>query len=169
MMKNKQYKQKKNRAERKQYKNSLGERGAGIYSTYEYTSGMLSGSDNFCDKKDEIPEQKSNEPIEKKTVGARIHDWAKDKAPEIIITIIVIPFIIWIAKSIIDIQKEDAVNKYRLQQIEENISKMSDDIPSKEILRIELENLEEDIEELTSKDLEKRIEDLEESIDEIRS
>lgn len=159
-----EHKRKKSRAERKRYKNSLGERGTGIDSTYEYTSGMLTGSDSFYNRRDEIPKREKDEPVEKKTLFASIHDWIKNNAIETVLTAIIIPIAVWLVVSVIDIQKENAVNEYRLGEIEKDIDNLSNDTPDKESLRLELEDLKESIDDLESKDLEIRIEKLEQSV-----
>ena len=163
-MSNKDHKRKKNRAERKQYKNSLGERGTGIDSTYEYLSGMLSGSDSFFDRRDEIPQQDDNEPVEKKTIFASIRDWIKNNAIETLISIIGISVVTWLVANMIEVQKEQAINEYRLEQIEEDIDNLSNSIPNKESLQIELDNLKESIDDLEAQELENRIEELEQSV-----
>lgn len=164
-MSNKDYKRKKSRAERKKYKNSLGERGTGIDSTYEYTSGMLSGSDSFYNKRDEIPQQEMGEPVEGKSIAACIHDWIRKNAVETFLSVIIIPIAIWLVASVINMQREEAVNEYRIGQIEKEIDKLSDDIPNKESLEMELENIKEEINDLDVEELESRMEKLEQSVD----
>ena len=63
--------------------------------------------------------------------------------------------------SVIDIQKSNAVSEYRIDKMEEQLDSLSGEIPNEDSLRLEINDLKEDINKVNSDDLEKRIDKLE--------
>lgn len=61
----------------------------------------------------------------------------------------------------IDIQKSNAVSEYRIEKMEEKLDSLSEEIPNEDNLRLEINNLKEDVNKLNTTDLEKRIDRLE--------
>lgn len=155
------YRQKKNNKEVKRYKNSLGENREGLDSTYIQDLSMLNGSDSFAYGANKIKGAGKEEPIEKKSFSLVIQDWVKANAIGTVITMILIPLLGWLIVSVIDIQKSNAVSEYRIDKMEEQLDSLSGEIPNEDSLRLEINDLKEDINKVNSDDLEKRIDKLE--------
>lgn len=162
MMAKGKYKQKKSPSAAQRYRNSLGENNIGISETYKSNDSLLTGSDDF--NYDYGSRKDKQEEVASKPLSLVISDWLRENLLSVVITAFLIPFFIWITRSIIDIQKEKAVIEYRIDKLEENVEKMSDDIPNKENIEFELDSLKEDISDINEEELENRIEKLENEV-----
>lgn len=156
------YKQKKSQSDAIKYRNSLGENRVGISETYRSNDSYLVGSDDVSES---YSNESRKEPrVASKPISLILRDWWKDNWLTTIVTIIIIPFFIWIVCSIFEIEKNAAVRDYRIDELEKDISELSDDMPNKEGLEIELNNLKDDLKELNEQELERRINDLEQIV-----
>lgn len=155
------YNKKKSNAQVKQYKSSLGEGKDGIEVTYEQDTSMLRGSDSFLSGSNRIVASKEDEPVAKMPIGLRIKDWLKNNAIEITITVILIPLLFWVLRSIIDIQQARGISEYRIEELESDLKDLSDNVPDKAVIEMEIENLKDCIDDLDTEELEKRIDRIE--------
>lgn len=156
------YKQKKSQSAAQKYRNSLGENYIGISETYKSNDSLLTGSDNF--NYDYGSRRDKQEEIATKPFSLVIKDWLRENLVSIIITAFLIPFIIWVAASIIDIQKGRAVSEYRIDELEKYVENLVDDIPNKENIELELDILKENVSSIDEEELENRIESLENKV-----
>lgn len=156
------YKQKKTQSDAIKYRNSLGENRVGISETYKSNDSYLVGSDDVSESYSN--EYRKEPRVARKPISLLVRDWWKDNWLTTIVTLIIIPFFIWIVCSISEIEKNAAVMDYRIDELEKDISEISDNMPNKESLEIELDNLKDDMKELSDQDLERRINDLEQTV-----
>lgn len=157
------YKQKKSPSDAKRYRNSLGENRIGISETYKSKDTYLVGSDDVLE---DYSNEQSKEPrVARKPISLVLRDWLRDNWISIIVTILIIPFCIWIVHSIFEIEKNAAIRDYRIDELERDISELSDEMPNKESLEIQLDTLKEDMKYIDEQDLERRINDLEQIVD----
>lgn len=152
-MAKRKYRRKKEPIEVKQYKNSLGEKSVGLSETYKAGDSLLTGSDDFSYER----QSREKEKVRRKPFPLVFLDWWKENW----ISAILVSVLSWGAISIIDLQKTKAVYEYRIEEIEKDIEKMSDAIPNKEVLELELKNLKDYIKNLDFDELEDRITELE--------
>lgn len=156
------YKQKKAQSEAQRYRNSLGESYIGISETYRSDDSLLTGSDNFA--YDYGSRKDKKEAIASKPISLVIKDWIRENWVSILVTSFIIPFFIWLASNVIDIQQGRAVSEYRIEELEKDVEKLSDKVPNKEYYELELRDIRESIDSISEEDLEKRIEGLEKEV-----
>lgn len=159
------YREKKSPSEVKEYKNSLGQNGQGLNGTYKIKDSYLAGSDDISSEYDS---RYKDTKIAKKPVSLAIGDWVKDNLASILVTAIIIPFSIWIVVSIFDIHEKQAVYTYRLDQLQSDLEDISESIPNKEVMELEISMLKEDVEELNMDSMDQRISVLEEKVEALK-
>lgn len=166
MASRKEQRRKKTRPEVKYYKNTLGQNEVGMSGTYDTGDSLLTGSDKF--RSGYRAQENSDEPIKAKPWTLVVRDWLKQNWVPVLITAILIPFFIWIAKEAIEIRQEQAVYQYRLEKVDEKLSEVSDSIPDKNVLELRLNELKEDIGQVDVVSLNSRLSVLEQEIENIK-
>lgn len=156
------YKQKKSSSDAKRYRNSLGENTVGISETYKNSDSYLVGSADSPGDVSKIEEKEP--PIGNKPISLILKDWLRDNWITTLITILIIPFSVWIIHSIFEIEKNDALRDYRIVELEKDIAELSDNIPNKESLQLELSILKDEVKDLNDQDFETRINNLEQIV-----
>ncbi len=149
---------KKTSSEANQYKKQVRETTVGLEGTYGQYNPRLIGSDRI--ESDFNPRAEEKIPIKKKAWYLALIDWLKNNWIEAVL----IGAAVWAIGTVIALDKEVAVLTVKLEQLEEDVAKMSDDMPSKEVFEIRINELKEDLEKVDIDDLKEKIYEIEKEI-----
>lgn len=93
-----------------------------------------------------------------------IKDYFKKNGIEIIVTLLVVPLLVWMGGSIIALQSDKKLEEYRISQVEARLNSMEGNYVSKDLLSLQVESLKSEIGNISTAEVDKRIELLEKQI-----
>lgn len=132
----------KSRQEAQNYRYAVNHTSFSPEGTDQPLNDSLRGSDEFYSFQQEDEKNVASVPTPKRI---QLGHWIKENTWEILIGIILVGILTWLCTSTIELKVKTAENAIRLEQIKEKLDGIDSETVSKELLKLELEAIEKDI------------------------
>ena len=164
-MSSQRYRRKKSSQEARRYRINLGDNERNLSGTYENQDSMLNGSDEYSARySDKIIEKKD---IRRKPVSLVVQDWLRENWLTTLVSVILVPLLGWLIKSVNETNSQMAVYEYRMEVLEEQIAEIPATVPNKDVIELKMEMLEQEIDDLNIVEIERKISAIENELRDI--